>query len=142
MFMKLRRLSSLFGSPFSSAAVSLAVLLLSACSSWQNPLPKIGNVLKDPLQSIQPYKLDIPQGNVVTQAMVDKLKPGMTRAQVRFVLGTPLVVDPFRTNRWDYVYAIGKAGTVQEQRRISVLFGADDTLVKIEGDVTAKGGQS
>lgn len=86
------------------------------------------------LPSVTPYKMDIQQGNVVTQEMVAKLKPGMTRQQVRFALGTPLVVDPFRTDRWDYVYLYEKAGRTTEQRHIAVIF-KDDKLARIEGDV-------
>jgi outer membrane protein assembly factor BamE len=83
---------------------------------------------------ITPYRVDIQQGNVVTQEMVSKLQPGMTRSQVRFALGTPLVVDPFRQDRWDYVYIYMKQGVVTERRRISVVF-KDDKLVGFEGDV-------
>jgi outer membrane protein assembly factor BamE len=83
---------------------------------------------------ITPHKIDIQQGNVVTQDMVAKLKPGMSKSQVRFALGTPLVLDPFHDNRWDYVYVQQKRGRVIEQRRIVVLF-ADDKLLRIEGDV-------
>lgn len=90
------------------------------------------------LPTLAPYRMDIQQGNVVTQEMISKLKPGMTRSQVRFVLGTPLVVDPFRTNRWDYVYLYEKAGRLAEQRHIAVIF-EDDKLVRIEGDVVAAG---
>lgn len=93
------------------------------------------------LPGLTPYKLDIQQGNHVTQDMIDKLKPGMSRSQVRFVLGTPLVVDPFHVDRWDYVYVLQKQGRVIEQRRIVVRF-QDDRLVGIEGDVVpAKGGE-
>src|SRR5215510_6790145 len=83
---------------------------------------------------ITPYKMDIQQGNVITQEMLAKLKPGMTPSQVRFILGTPLVVDPFRKDRWDYIYRYSKGGTVQEQRRIVVVF-QDQKLARIEGDV-------
>ena len=83
---------------------------------------------------LTPYKMDIQQGNVVTQAMVARLERGMTRGQVRFTLGTPLVVDPFRADRWDYVYLYKKKGSVTEQRRIVVVF-RDDRLDRIEGDV-------
>lgn len=83
---------------------------------------------------LHPYRIDIQQGNYVTQEMVAKLKPGMTRAQVRFALGAPLIVDPFHSDRWDYVYVYQKAGTVTEQRRIVVIF-AGDKLERIEGDV-------
>lgn len=83
---------------------------------------------------ISPYRIDIQQGNVVTQEMVSKLKAGMTRAQVRFVLGSPLVVDPFRTDRWDYVSIYQKQGKDIERRRVTAIF-EDDKLVRIEGDV-------
>ena len=83
---------------------------------------------------ISPYKIDIQQGNVVTQEMVAKLKVGMTRAQVRFVLGSPLVVDPFRTDRWDYVYSYQKQVKEAERRRVTVIFD-EDRLVRIAGDV-------
>ena len=83
---------------------------------------------------ISPYKIDIQQGNVVTQEMIAKLKVGMTRAQVRFALGSPLVVDPFRTDRWDYVYSYQKQGKEAERRRVTVIFD-EDRLVSIAGDV-------
>ena len=57
----------------------------------------------------------------------------VSRAQVRFTLGTPLVVDPFRADRWDYVFVYMKQGVVTEQRRIMVVF-KDDKLDRIEGD--------
>ena len=84
------------------------------------------------------HKLDIQQGNVVTQEMVDKLKPGMTRAQVRFVLGTPLVTDTFHRDRWDYFYSfkVGAEG-VAETRRLTLTF-RDDVLHSVQGDVATK----
>ena len=85
------------------------------------------------LPSVTPYRIDIQQGNMVTQDMVEKLEPGMSRAQVRFTLGTPLVADPFHPDRWDYVYLYNKAGTVTEKRRLVVIF-KDDKFVRIEGD--------
>lgn len=90
------------------------------------------------LPMLAPYKMDIQQGNVVTQEMIARLQPGMTRSQVRFALGTPLVVDPFRADRWDYVYLYMKQGVVTEQRRIMVVF-KDDKLARIEGDVVPTG---
>ena len=86
------------------------------------------------IPTLTPYKMDIQQGNVVTQEMISKLQAGMTRSQVRFALGTPLVVDPFRENRWDYVYRYDKRGEQIEYRRIVVIF-EGDKLVRIEGDV-------
>jgi outer membrane protein assembly factor BamE len=87
---------------------------------------------------IAPYKIDIQQGNVITQDMLARVQPGMTRSQVRFALGTPLVVDPFHGDRWDYVYVYMKQGAVMEQRRIVVVF-KDDKLAHIEGDAAPAG---
>jgi outer membrane protein assembly factor BamE len=86
------------------------------------------------LPTLMPYQMDIQQGNVITQEMLSKLKPGMTPSQVRFILGTPLVVDAFHKDRWDYVYRYTKGGTVQEHRRVVVVF-QDGKLARIEGDV-------
>ncbi len=83
---------------------------------------------------IKPYKIDVQQGNYVTQEMVAKLRPGMTRSQVRFALGTPLIVDPFRNDRWDYFYMMHKAGQLTEQRVVTIVFRGDE-LLRIEGDV-------
>lgn len=110
--------------------------MLSSCGFNASLKDTFKDGLRNPLNVIQPYKLDIPQGNVITQEMVDKLKPGMTRSQVRFVLGTPLVVDPFRSNRWDFVYALQKGGKVVESRRVTILFDGD-VLQAIEGNVVA-----
>ena len=97
----------------------LIVLLLAGC------VPKL-----------TPYKMDIQQGNVVTQEMMSKLQPGMTPSQVRFILGTPLVVDAFHKDRWDYIYRYSRGGEVQEHRRIVIVF-QDDKLLRIEGDIVA-----
>ncbi|HZX50847.1 outer membrane protein assembly factor BamE [Pseudomonas sp. XK-1] len=80
------------------------------------------------------YKIDIQQGNVVTQDMIDQLRPGMTRRQVRFIMGNPLLTDTFHTNRWDYLYSIQPGGGQRLQERISVNFSADDQLVGLSGD--------
>lgn len=86
------------------------------------------------LPGFGPHKIDIPQGNIVTQEMVEKLQAGMTRNQVRFVLGTPLLVDPFRNDRWDYLYLLNQRGSLVEQRQLKVYF-KDDRLVRYEGDL-------
>jgi len=83
---------------------------------------------------IGPHRIDIQQGNALDQENVARLKPGLNRSQVRFLLGTPLVVDPFRTDRWDYVYVYYKAGKLAEQKRISLFFDGD-ILARIEGDL-------
>jgi len=106
-----------------TVTILLAVAVLAGCKSTPE-LPAI----------ISPYKIDIQQGNAVTQDMVAKLKSGMTRSQVRFLLGSPLVVDPFRTDRWDYVYLYQRQGKVDERRRLTVIF-VEDKLVRLEGDV-------
>lgn len=85
---------------------------------------------------INEYKIDVQQGNVLGQDMVAQLKPGQTREQVRFLLGTPLIADMFHQNRWDYVYRFqsGKSGEV-ESRRFAVFFDADGRLERVDGDV-------
>src|SRR5262245_38249696 len=103
-----------------ACGIVFAALVLSACNL------------------LAPYRAEIQQGNVVTQDMIAKLQPGMSRSQVRFALGTPLVVDPFRQDRWDYVYLLTKQGEIIERRRVVVVF-KDDKLVGFEGDVVPKG---
>jgi len=79
------------------------------------------------------YKIDINQGNYLSQDMVDKLKVGMTPAQVKQVLGTPLVNSPFRPDRWDYVYEYSRQGRVVEHRNFTLYF-ADGKVTRWEGD--------
>lgn len=79
-----------------------------------------------------PYKLDIPQGNEITANQVELLRVGMTRAQVRFVLGTPLLTDPFHKDRWDYIFRDSRAGVVRESYNFKVFFD-DNSLVRWEG---------
>lgn len=100
----------------------LLVAALPGCTA-------VGNFFK-------PYRIDVRQGNFVTQEMVSQLKSGMTRDQVRFVLGTPLVTDVFHADRWDYIYRFqpGKGGL--QERRLTVIF-EDGKLVRLEGDVRA-----
>ena len=80
------------------------------------------------------YTPPLQQGNVIEQESLSRLKPGMTRSQVRFLLGTPLVVDVFRNDRWDYVYFLRRQGQAPQQRRVTVIFDGDQ-LSRIEGDV-------
>jgi outer membrane protein assembly factor BamE len=99
-------------------------LTLSACSS----VPRI----------VTEYRIDVQQGNVVTQDMVSHLKVGLTKDQVRFVLGTPLLTDMFHADRWDYVYRLEKGGSGEvEQRRLTVFFDQDGKLARVGGDVVA-----
>jgi outer membrane protein assembly factor BamE len=99
--------------------LSLAVTLLGACSFVGFP---------------GVYKIDVEQGNIVTQEMADQLKPGMNRRQVRFILGTPLVEDTFDQDRWDYIYVKSNGEDVLAESRLSVEF-EGDTLVNLSGDL-------
>ena len=80
------------------------------------------------------YKIDIQQGNVVTQDMIDQLKPGMTRRQVRFIMGNPLLMDTFHPNRWDYLYSMQPGGGRRSQERVSIFFNDSDQLASLSGD--------
>jgi outer membrane protein assembly factor BamE len=80
------------------------------------------------------YKIDIQQGNVVTQDMIDQLRPGMTRRQVRFIMGNPLLTDTFHADRWDYLYSLQPGGGERQQERVSVIFNSNDQLVSLSGD--------
>ena len=80
------------------------------------------------------HKIDIQQGNVVTQDMVDQLRPGMTTRQVRYIMGTPLIVDTFHSNRWDYLYSIQVAGGIRKQERITLIFNQNNELQGLSGD--------
>jgi outer membrane protein assembly factor BamE len=85
----------------------LACLILSACF-------------------LKPYKIPIQQGNFLDPAVIAKLKPGMTRSQVKFLLGTPLITDPFHPERWDYVYYVDNEWQKpKDVRRLSLLFEGD-----------------
>jgi outer membrane protein assembly factor BamE len=102
---------------------AVAVVLAASGCSWQN----------FSWQTLGVYKLDVNQGNYITQDQVDRLKVGLTRQQVRIVLGTPLLADPFHANRWDYIYAFERQGKMLEDRRLAVYF-VDDRLARWEGD--------
>jgi outer membrane protein assembly factor BamE len=80
------------------------------------------------------YKIDIQQGNVVTQDMIDQLRPGMTRRQVRFIMGNPLLTDTFHADRWDYLYSLQPGGGERQQERVSLIFNGNDQLVSLAGD--------
>ncbi len=94
---------------------------LAACSSI--PVPQFPGV----------YKIAIAQGNIITQEMIDQLEPGMTRRQVIFVMGTPLVRDPYDQDRWDYVYNYQPGGGERGQERVTLYF-ENEQLVRFNGD--------
>jgi outer membrane protein assembly factor BamE len=93
------------------------------------------------IPGITPYRMEIQQGNYVSQDMVAQLKPGMTKDQVRFILGTPMVTDLFHPDRWDYIYWREASNGRREQRKLTVLF-ENGQLARLNGDVVASGGQS
>ena len=108
-----------------ATAVALVALLSAGCATVDTYLPT--------LRSFGIYKLDINQGNYLSQDMVDRLKVGQTKAQVRQLLGTPLLVSPFREGRWDYVYEFTRQGKLLDHRTFTVYF-VDDKLARWEGD--------
>ena len=81
------------------------------------------------------YKIDIPQGNEVTQEQLNQLEKGMTPNQVRYILGTPLVTDTFSSNRWDYVSTFSKAGGDRTQTHVSIYF-ENGVLSHVDGHAT------
>ncbi|HQR59848.1 MAG TPA: outer membrane protein assembly factor BamE [Methylophilaceae bacterium] len=101
-------------------ATLLLALFCAACSSS--------------LPSFTPYVMEIQQGNVVTPKMMMQLRPGMSKAQVRFVMGTPLLADSFHANRWDYFYELRKQGKIVEQRNVVLEF-ENEKLKSVRGDV-------
>ena len=115
-------------------AASLAVVfsfLTAGCSQTRLPSPADLPIV---------YKIDVQQGNVVTQDMLAQLQPGMDKAKIRYVMGTPLIVDVFHQDRWDYVFTEQKRGGQRHERRISLYF-KNDKLDHVEGDVKAAAGQ-
>ena len=107
-------------------------MTLSGCSKLSMPEMPSFDFTMPKLPSI--YKFDIQQGNVIAQDMVDKLKPGMTKSQVRFIMGTPLIADTFSQDRWDYFYSLNPADRSGEVRERVAIFFQDDVLVGLRGD--------
>ncbi len=98
--------------------ILLSLAMLSACSSFRFP---------------GVHRITVQQGNVITQQMIDKLRPGMTKSQVRFVLGNPVVDDSLNVERWDYVYTIQLAGGPILKKYLSVFF-VENRLSHFQGD--------
>ncbi|UTH74077.1 outer membrane protein assembly factor BamE [Chromobacterium sp. IIBBL 290-4] len=102
------------------ALIFAAVIAVSGCSSL-NPMDWT-------------HKMEIQQGNYVTQDAVAKLKPGMTRSQVRFLLGTPLLTDAFHADRWDYKYSDVQKGKLdKDSNKLLTVYFKGDTLDRVEG---------
>lgn len=105
------------------ASTLILSLLLAAGCSFRAPkfgLPRV-------------HKITVQQGNVITQDMIDQLKPGMTRSQVAYVMGEPVFRNSFDDNRWDYVYTVEVPGIFQDERRVSLYF-ENDLLAYFTGD--------
>ncbi len=102
--------------------ILLASFALGACTMPKLSLPRV-------------HKITIQQGNVINQEMVDQLKPGMTRNQVRFVLGDPVTRNRFNSDRWDYLYYIDIPGQYQEKTYLSLIF-EQDRLASFSGNFT------
>lgn len=104
-----------------SLVCGAGVLSLSACSSLG-----LSEAKPETLFGLfTPYRVDVVQGNVVTQEVMAQIQPGLGRMQVREILGTPLLADPFHTDRWDYVFTIDRQGVPPQKRRVSVFFKND-----------------
>ncbi len=100
--------------------------VLASCGSVQNITQRVGGL-------IQPYQVEVVQGNVVTREQLAVLQPGMSRSQVRDILGSPLITSLFHAQRWDYAFTIRRQGTAPLQRRVSVFF-ENDRLLRFEAD--------
>jgi len=88
------------------------------------------------------YKIDIQQGNIINQEMVDQLKPGMTKRQVRFVMGNPIIQDTFQPERWDYYYEMNKADGTQTKERMTVHFDRNEEMTHFTGDFVPSGAKT
>ncbi|MGK0248472.1 MAG: outer membrane protein assembly factor BamE [Oleispira sp.] len=101
---------------FKILTVLLSFLFISACS-----IPKV-------------YKLTVQQGNIVTQDMIDELKVGMTKRQVAYVMGTPLIRSPYQQERWDYLYTLERRDKVVKNYQVTLFF-KDELYTRLEGEV-------
>ncbi len=103
-----------------------AAAVLAACGTIDGASRRVASV-------VTPYKVEVVQGNFISREQVELLKPGLTRLQVRELLGTPLVTSVFHGDRWDYVFTLKRQGVEPQARRLSVFF-KGDTLERFEGD--------
>jgi outer membrane protein assembly factor BamE len=118
--------------------ILLSMLLASCSDISMPPMPSMPS-----MPSVQlpiAYKMEIRQGNYITPEMREKLKLGMNKTQVRYVLGTPMISDAFHGNRWDYVYRLERDGRLVEEQRLTLYFDGDN-LVKIDDGAKADDGK-
>jgi outer membrane protein assembly factor BamE len=114
------------GAPSRSLCAAVAVAALIAVAGC-------GTSRQHSSGLFEAYKIDLPQGNYVTREMLDKVTPGMSREQVRFTLGSPLLNPLFRPDRWDYVFRYQYASGKAELRRVVILF-TDDKVASVKAD--------
>ncbi|MES2946843.1 MAG: outer membrane protein assembly factor BamE [Pseudomonadota bacterium] len=112
-----------------SALTVFASVALTACSSFSGTSTSAIN----PVNWLTPYKVDVIQGNFVSKEQIEVLKPGMTRNQVKDVLGTPLITSVFHADRWDYVFTLKRQGVQPQAYKYTVFF-KGDLLERFEGD--------
>ncbi|MDM0007744.1 outer membrane protein assembly factor BamE [Variovorax sp. J22G73] len=112
--------------PWLMVAAVAATLCLGACSSFSDRT-------RSALSAVTPYKVEVVQGNFVSKEQVAALKPGMSRQQVREILGTSLLTDVFHANRWDYVFTIRRQGVDPQERHLTVFFNGE-IMDRFEGD--------
>lgn len=103
-----------------STFIMAGLLGMTGCSTVLNNLPGV-------------YSLDIQQGNIVNQEMVDQLRPNMTKRQVLYIMGSPMLIDVFHQKRWDYLYSEQPGGGARVQKRLSLFFDGDK-LIGVQGD--------
>lgn len=130
------RQRSLCKRPFMHKTFIPALLILSllgGCSAPRLRAPSIGDL---PFV----HKIDVQQGNVITQDMVAQLRKGMDKKKVQFIMGTPIILDTFNNTRWDYIYTFQHRGGTVEKRRVTLVF-ADDKLARVEGNVAPAAGE-
>jgi len=109
-----------------SIALLIVALNLTGCTYFQFP---------------GVHRVEVQQGNIITQEMVDQLRPGMTKSQVRYIMGTPIIADTFDQDRWDYYYS-RKKGKEKEERETVIIYFINGKLSSIQGDYAPGGGKS
>jgi outer membrane protein assembly factor BamE len=116
-----------------TALTVLACVVLTACGSMKGMTSGLSDSRINPVNWITPYKIEIVQGNFVSREQVELLKPGMPRAQVREVLGTPLLASVFHADRWDYVFTLKRQNAEPQALKLTVFF-KNEVLERFEGD--------
>jgi outer membrane protein assembly factor BamE len=111
---------------FKLALLGLVVVHFSSCSWIDQPLNLVAS-------AFNPYRFELIQGNLVTREQILVLRAGMTRTQVKEILGTPLITSLFRADRWDYAFSIRRSGQQVEQKKVSVFFDGD-VMTRFESD--------